>query len=59
MIEDFYLSIAYKLLKHLGMPSPNRTASISTCVEWDREQSYTTIDLLSYATDWDTGKQRI
>ena len=37
-----------KLLKHLGMPSPNRTAAISTCVELDREQSYNTIDLLSY-----------
>ena len=42
MIEDFCLSIAKKLPKHLGMPSPNRTASISTCVEWDREQSYNT-----------------
>ena len=59
MIEDLCLSIANKLLKHLGMPSPNRTASISTCVEWDREQSYNTIDLLSYVTDRDTGTQGI
>ena len=54
MIENLCLSIADKLLKHLGMPSPNRTASISTCAEWDREQSYNTIDLLSYVTDRDT-----
>ena len=58
MIEDLCLSIANKLLKHLGMPSPNRTACISTCVEWDREQSYNTIDLLSYVTDRETGTQR-
>ena len=45
MIEDLCLSIANKLLKHLGMPSSNRTVSISTCVEWDREKSYNTIDL--------------
>ena len=25
-----------------GMPSPNRTAAVSTCVELDREQSYST-----------------
>ena len=30
------------------MPSPNRTAAISTCVELDRKQSYNTIYLLSY-----------
>ena len=59
MIEDLRLSIANKLLKHLGMPSPNCTASISTCVEWDCEQSYNTIDLLSYVTDRDTGTQGI
>ena len=53
MIEDLCLSIANKLLKHLGMSSPNRTASISPCVEWDREQSYNPIDLLSYVTDRD------
>ena len=46
--EDLCLSMANKLLKHLGMPSPNRTAAISTCVELDREQSYNTIDLLTY-----------
>ena len=51
MIEDSFLSIANKLLKHLGMPSPNRIASISTSVEWDREQSYKTIDLMSYVAD--------
>ena len=54
MIEDMCLYIANKLLKHLGMPSPNRTATISKCAEWDREQSYNTIDLLSYVTDRDT-----
>ena len=54
MIEDLYLSIANKLLKHMGMPPPNRTASISTCVEWDHDQSYNTIDLLSYVTDRET-----
>ena len=59
MIEDLCLSIANKLLKHLGMPSPNRTTSISTCVEWDRKQSYNTIDLLSYVKDRDTGTQGI
>ena len=48
MIEDVCLSMANKLPKHLGMPSPNRTAAISTCVELDCEQSYNTIDLLSY-----------
>jgi len=30
------------------MPSSNRTAAISTCAKLDREQSYNTIDLLSY-----------
>jgi len=57
MIEDLCLFIADKLLKHLGMPTLNRTASISTCLEWDRGQSYNTIDLLSYVTDRDTGIQ--
>ncbi|XP_065572469.1 uncharacterized protein LOC136034899 [Artemia franciscana] len=33
MIEDLCLFMANELLKHLGMPSPNRTAAISTCVE--------------------------
>ena len=33
MIEDLCLSMANKLLKHLGMTSPNRTCAISTCVE--------------------------
>ena len=48
MTEDLCLSMANKLLKHLGMLSPNLTAAISTCLESDREQSYNTIDLLSY-----------
>ena len=48
MIEDLWLSMANKLFNHLGMPSLNRTAAISKCVELDREQSYNTIDLLSY-----------
>ena len=39
MIENLCLSMANKLLKHLGMPSPNRTAGISTCVDLDHEQS--------------------
>ena len=30
------------------MPSPNRIAAVSTCVELDREQSYSTSDILSY-----------
>jgi len=59
IIEDLSLSIANKLLKHLGMSSPNRTTSISTCVQWDREQSHNTIDILSYVTDKDTGTQGI
>ena len=33
VIEDLFLIFANKLLKHLGMPSANRTASISTRVE--------------------------
>ena len=37
MIEDLCLSIANELLKHLGMPSPNRTAAISISLELDRE----------------------
>ena len=37
----------------------NRTAFISTCVEWDREQRYKTIDLLLYVTDQDTGTKGI
>ena len=52
MIEDLCLSIANKLLKHSGMPSSNRTASISTCVEWDREQSYNTISIFVCANKY-------
>ena len=37
-----------KTLQGLGMPSPNRIAAVSTCVELDSEQSYSTSDLLSY-----------
>jgi len=33
MIERLCLSMACTLLKHLGMPSPNRIAAISTCVQ--------------------------
>ena len=40
--------MANKSLQDLGMPSPNRTAAVSTFVELDREQSYNTSDLLSY-----------
>ena len=39
---------SYKPLQDLGMPSPNRNAAVSTCVELDREQSYSTSDLLTY-----------
>ena len=38
MIEELCLSIANTLLEHLGIPSPNRTTAISTCVELDHEQ---------------------
>ena len=48
MIEDLCLSMANKLLKHLEMSSHNCAAAISTFVELDREQSYNTIDLLTY-----------
>ena len=30
--------MANKPLQDLGMPSPNRNAAVSTCVELDREQ---------------------
>ena len=30
------------------MPSPNRNAAVSTCVELDSEQSYNKSDILSY-----------
>ncbi|XP_065570408.1 uncharacterized protein LOC136033577 [Artemia franciscana] len=42
MIEDLCSSMQNKLLKYLGMPTPNRIAAISTCVD------LYTIDLLSY-----------
>ena len=48
IIEDLCVCMANKPLKDLGMPSPNRNAAVLTCVELDREQSYTTSDLLSY-----------
>ena len=48
IIEDLCVCMANKPLQDLGMPSPNRTAAVSTCVELDREQSYSTSDLLSY-----------
>ena len=47
IIEDLCVW-ANKPLQDLGMPSPNRNAAVSTCVELDREQSYNTSDLLSY-----------
>ena len=40
--------MANKPLQGLGMPSPNRKAAVSTCVDLDREQSFSTSDLLSY-----------
>ena len=39
IIEDLCVCMANKPLQDLGMPSPNRTAAVSTCVELDREQS--------------------
>ena len=48
MIENLCLCKANKLLKHLRMPLPNRTAAISTCVELGPQQSYNAIDLLMY-----------
>ena len=48
IIEDLCLCMANKPLQDLGMPSPNRTAAVSTCLELDREQSYNTSGLLSY-----------
>ena len=40
--------MANKHLQDLGMPSPNLTTAVLTCVELDREQSDSTSDLLSY-----------
>ena len=37
IIEDFRVCMANKPLQGLGMPSPNRNAAVSTCVELDRE----------------------
>ena len=48
IIEDLCVLMANKPLQDLGMPSPNRIAAVSTCVGLDREQSYSTSDLLSY-----------
>ena len=48
ILKDLCVCIANKPLHDLVMPSPNRTAPVSTCVELDREQSYCTNDLLSY-----------
>ena len=48
MIEDLCLEIANKVLKQLGMSSPNRSAAASFDVEFRREQNYNTSDLLSY-----------
>ena len=49
IIEDLCLCMANKPLRDLGMPSPNRTTAVSTCIELYREKSYNTSDLLSYA----------
>ena len=48
IMEDLCVFMANKPLQDLEMPLPNRTAAVSTCVELDREQSYSTSDLLSY-----------
>ena len=45
---DLCVRMANKPLQDLGMPSPNRIAAVSTCVELDCEKSYSTNDLLSY-----------
>ena len=47
IVEDLCLCMSNKPLQGLGMSSPNRNAAVSTCVELDREQSYSTSDLLS------------
>jgi len=46
IVEDLRLCMANKPLQDLGMPSYNRNAAVSTCVEFDREKSYNTNDLL-------------
>ncbi len=48
ILEDLCLDIANKLLTHLKMPSPNRSAAPSFDVEMRREQNYNKGDLLSY-----------
>ena len=48
MIEYLCSSMANKPLKHLGMPLPNCTATVSTSVKLDLQQSYNMIDLLPY-----------
>ena len=55
MIEDLCLGKANKLLKPVGMPSPNRTAPISTRAGLDCEQSCKPSELLSY-TQTNTSK---
>ena len=40
--------MANKPLQDFGMLSPNRTTAVLTCVELDREQSYSTNDLFSH-----------
>ena len=47
-IYSLCVRMANKPLQDLGMPSPNRIAAVSTCLELDREQNYSTSDLLSY-----------
>ena len=47
IIEGLCVFMANQPLQDLGMPSPNRNAAVSTCVELDHEQSYNTSDLLS------------
>src|SRR5258705_10873954 len=48
ILEDLCLDIANKLLTHLKMPSPNRSAAPSFDVEMHREPNYNKGDLLSY-----------
>ena len=47
IIEDLCVCMANKPLQDLGMPSPNRTATVSTCVELNRERSYSSFEIAS------------
>ena len=48
IIKDLCVRKANKPLQNLRMPSSNHIAAVSTCLELDREQSYSTSYLLLY-----------